>query len=89
MARTFTPKPAALSGAELAAVRCDVRAGDGLDHAMAERLLLTIDEYHQALLAKANRLEVEPGQIGARVTSQVPGIPEEIGRPANAGGRRA
>jgi hypothetical protein len=78
MARTFTPKPAALSGAELAAVRCDVRAGDGLSHAMAERLLVTIDEYHQALLMRDSR--VEPGQVGAEVTSRVPGDPREIGR---------
>ena len=61
--------------AELARITCDVRA-DGDER--AQRLLDEIKLLREALSWQASR--VEPGQVGAVVTSRVPDDPAEIER---------
>lgn len=81
MSATFTPRiaPKLMPPAELARIACDVRA-DRDERAL--RLLDEIKLLREALAWRGSR--VEPGQIGAEVTSRSAGDLEQVGRRGRA-----
>lgn len=82
-ARPFMPQrmPTLIPAAELARITCDVRAGDGVDHETAVRLLEHIEILVGVVRNQASRREdVDPGVVHARVESRTPDLPESVGR---------
>jgi len=78
---THRRAPALIPPAELARITCDVRAGDGLDHETAVRLLEHLEIVSGVLRAQAQRA-AEAGVVHAEVHSRVPDDPASVGRRA-------